>query len=287
MLVSLFRELPSLRVAIPASTSACLSLARAYIALYRWLEVAGPHPVLGTAETYVALSHQLFEMIYRRLGQEEMGVTERALLTEALYELSAETSVVRSVAQVRACEQSVQALMQLCEDGPFAWQNNDKALSALCQVLESYFYPEAEEDDRWFRFLTSTLKEWCVTLSADAWPGLSLPQAWRRLAVLNRYSYLLRCHQYDAASVRAYHRYEQAMFHVSPSVTLWGSYLEACLPGHLYVLSDEALSRVVESLISQIHTYPLHSDIRLQGLSYAITGLCAMRLRQAMLSPLY
>ena len=281
MLVSLFRELPSLQAATSASSSACLSLARVYVSLHRLLAVSGPHPVLGTAETYAALSGELFRMIHRRLGRAELGLTERALLTETLYTLSSETSVVRRPTQAAVCESCVQVLMQLFEAGASDGLNQEEALTSLCHVLESYFYPEAEEDDAWFGFLASTLGHWCETLSAEgAWPGLSSAQAWRRLSALNRYSYLFLRTSYDAEAVRACRHYQEVMLKAPLAVIGLGRYLEACLPGHLYVLPDESLSAVTDSLIRLSAAFPLRSDARLRGLSYAIEGLCAMRLRE-------
>lgn len=274
VLLSLIRELPAYLAAPAPSPSCLLSLVRTCTALYRLLSSGTQLPEAGDRQTYTLLADQLFRAVSQRLETAHCdSLHTRALLTEALYSLSRETGRCYDTSRAEVCDAYVAKLMNAYTETMPSDSAGTPLQTAVCRVLESFFYPEAWEEDEWFMLLRSTLADWCSSLSPEGiWEKLPMEEAWRRLEVLNRYSYLFRDGEFDRKTERTFRRYSQSLRSDFTSATVWEAFLDATLPEHLYVPSSQLLFCAIKNMAQQARILEAGSDARLQYLSYAMAG---------------
>lgn len=281
MLSSLIREFSDSRSVstISTSTSGLLSQIRVYIALYRLYSVEGAWQSVGKSTCCTLSEKELFEAVLDKLGRQDCSLYDRALLTEALYTLSRETGNFYQPLRAGRCEEAVLALMKIFEVSS-SNLHPDNSLTAICRVLESFFYPEVWEDDEWFVLLQNTLDGWCASLSADMfWRGLPMAEVWHRLEVFNRYSYLFRDKRYDTVVSQTFRLYAGLFSQSIHSASVYAAYLDAVLPGHLFY-SVIPMYRLIEQFASLAGGCPEGSDNRMFCLSYAIVGTCDILMKE-------
>lgn len=278
VLLSLIRELPAYLAAPAPSPSCLLSLVRTCTALYRLLSSGTQLPEAGDRQTYTLLADQLFRAVSQRLETAHCdSLHTRALLTEALYSLSRETGRCYDTSRAEVCDAYVAKLMNAYTETMPSDSAGIPLQTAVCRVLESFFYPEAWEEDEWFMLLRSTLADWCSSLSPEGiWEELPMEEAWRRLEVLNRYSYLFRDGEFDAETSQSARGYENELQSARISPEAWGCYLEAVWQGHLLYPSHHIVIRARRELSMSATHLQENSDRNLQNLSYAILSQCAI-----------
>jgi len=277
-LLTAFREVPDFRLVAAGDTSVLLAATRIYTSLYRLCIASESFCTIGTASAYTSLASRLFEAILQRLSFSGLILQERVRLADALYVLVRETGRSYEPGQADVCDSCVFEVLR--DWNPDVGEVDDAATEiAVCSLLESFFYPEAWESDMWFVFLRSALQGWCDTLSPDGlWAGLSSELSWRRVSVLNRYSYLFRDSRYDREVVCAFQGQLTLLPQKEVVPPLLDACLDACLAGHLCTLPQSLECWLSGELQKQMKNLSADSGERLVTLSDELAFLCAVSL---------
>ena len=179
-------------VRLQAHIRACMALSR----------LSSCVPVLWAegSESPLSRADRLWEFAMGKCGVSAFSLADRFRLCDALYALCRETALVPVSGREDLCEGLLSSLL---EDRALTGQpvaGDEDTVCACCRALQSALFPWVEEDDSWFRSLCATLSGWCAEQATDgSWSGISAVQAWHRLSVLNRHSWLFRDHSFDAA----------------------------------------------------------------------------------------
>lgn len=216
----------------------------------------------------------LFRAVSRRCDAASLSASGRFLLCDALYALARESGRPYDAVTEGVCDAVLLGLLE--EHSPCGTPrlSGEDVVSACCLCLEDFFSPGGWEDDPWYVFLRSTLSSWQASQSPDgSWEGLSPAQAWRRLAVLNRYSYLFLDPEFDGAALRGYACYKDRFLQSPSSLLAVGSLLDAVLPGHLFPRCSELESEADARLRSLCSREAAGSDAYLYGCSYRLSLL--------------
>lgn len=225
-----------------------LSRIRACVSLCR-LSACAPGLLPEEWTVPAARVDALWESAARRCDAPGLPLADRFRLCDTLYVLLRETGRTLADDRETLSDAVLFGLMdQYAFSGP-SLPGDEDATCACCRVLQSFFQPEPWEDDSWFRSLRATLSDWCASQQPDgSWEGLSFAQAWHRLEVLNRQSWLFRDAAFDRAVAIGCRRYQSAFRAAPITPDAACAYLEALRGGHLLSRGTAGEERAVRHL---------------------------------------
>lgn len=225
-----------------------LSRIRACVSLCR-LSACAPGLLLEEWTVPAARVDALWESAARRCDAPGLPLADRFRLCDGLYALLRETGRTLAESDGELCDAVLFGLMDRHAPSGPPLPGDEDATCACCRVLQSFFQPAPWEDDPWFRSLRATLSGWCASQQPDgSWEGLSSTQAWHRLEVLNRQSWLFRDAAFDR-TVSLGCRYCQSALQAAPVIPETAcACLEALQGGHLLSRDTAGEERAVRHL---------------------------------------
>lgn len=240
-------------VRLQAHIRACMALSR----------LSSCVPVLWAegSESPLSRADRLWEFAMGKCGVSAFSLADRFRLCDALYVLCRETALVPVSGREDLCEGLLSSLL---EDRALTGQpvaGDEDTVCACCRALQSALFPWVEEDDSWFRSLCATLSGWCAEQATDgSWSGISAVQAWHRLSVLNRHSWLFRDHSFDAAVSAGCRYYGTAFCHAPATPDTACAFLEALSGGHLLSCGAEGEERALGMLLAVLRDADAEED---------------------------
>lgn len=240
-----------------------LSRIRACVSLCR-LSACAPGLLPEEWTVPAARVDALWESAARRCDAPGLPLADRFRLCDALYALLRETGRMLADGRGTLCDAVLFGLMDRHAPSGSPLPGDEDATCACCRVLQSFFQPEPWEDDSWFRSLRATLSDWCASQQPDgSWEGLSFAQAWHRLEVLNRQSWLFRDVAFDRAVAIGCRRYQSAFRAAPITPDAACAYLEALQGGHLLSRDPIGEERAVRHLWNVVRDAGRSEETRL------------------------
>lgn len=273
-LKSLYTKLRAVRPGVSDSSERLLSLARAYMALYRAVFCCGQlEREFSGSRGLSEAGSALFKVMRRKVEGSGMG-EERSELLSCMYQLMTDTAVIPDSDKRRSWDTLALELFRRY----FQTATREEGLirTGICRCILDYFYFSLPEDDEWFLFLKTTVREWASAFSADrGWEGIGDLEALERIGVMNRNSYMFLDTTCDETVRMAFEYYSRALAgrEMVPLHVL-GRLYDAAMDGNAYPIDRRTAGIAADRISALGGIYPDDSDERLYALSYRVCSLC-------------
>ena len=273
-LKSLYARLSAVHPKESDSSERLLSLARAYMALYRTVfccgqlerEFAGSR---GLSEAGSALFH----VMERKVADCGVGAEQSRLLS-CMYQLMTDTAVIPDSGKRLSWD--ALALNLFRRYFRMATQEEGFIRTGICRCILDYFYFSLPEGDAWFTFLKTTVRGWASEFSADkGWEGLGDLEALERIGIMNQNSYMFLDTTCDETVRMAFECYSRALTgRETVPLHVLGSLYDAAMDGNAYPIDRRTAAIAADRIYALGRIYPEDSDESLYALSYRVCFLC-------------
>ena len=203
---------------------------------------------------------------------------EQCRLSVLLHSLMSETDRVVDNARQSAWE----ALATHSLEAYFKHLAAGCALSDVgaCRLIVDYFYYIGpDDDDRWWTYLRTVVSSWSDGfIPAAGWAGIGVCEAFDRLSVLNRLSYMYRYASFDWLVRDGFSFYAALLTSdnnlSSASSEALGRMYDVCREGNACPSDRDVCSRLSAELYRRSLSAAPDSDAYWYGLSYRVAELC-------------
>ena len=177
--------------------------AQVYLAVYDVVTTCAADELLCDRAILKAKIRALYDECAARCSRAGASLEQRAALVEALYALCSPNLTINDAANGCCCDEVADSLV-----AEWLERGGDKGIQiGVLKAITELCYGMVSEDalgDEYMNYLQSVLKEWEAEQSERGeWPGVAKDQAFERINILDRNSFMMSDPTYDPVLERA------------------------------------------------------------------------------------